>query len=172
MRRISSQIEALEATQFIFLIGVVAGTIQGIPQLLLGGRTGAGLKAIPFLVIGCVAMLWWTGAFLLWWIAVHRRQSALWMIATQVTLGLVIADLVHAAITAIPAGIETHGQFTAVLLREPWTFVLSNLQFSLIRSPLWFLGSLGAIAMGRQLNTRESLHPAAPASATHLDAVT
>src|SRR5438067_6035 len=102
MRRISTQIEAVGAIRFMLLIGLVAGTIQGAPRLFLGGGTTTRLQLLPFLVLGIAAVVWWSAAFLLWWIAVRRQQSAIW-IAIQVTLGLMLADLLNAALAAVPA---------------------------------------------------------------------
>jgi hypothetical protein len=152
MRRISAQIEALGPTHFTLLIGLIAGTIQSAPELFLGGATPARLQLLPFLIIGITAVLWWTAAFLLWWVAVRRHQSLIWIIAFQVTLGLVLADLLHAALGAVPAAINTHGGFATAIVRAPWAFIVSNLQFSLFRAPVWFLGAVVAIAMGRSLN--------------------
>jgi len=172
MRRISTQIEALGAIQFILLIGVVAGTIQGAPRLFLGGVTTTRLQLLPFLVIGITAVVWWSAAFLLWWIAVRRQQSPIWLIAVEVTLGLVLADLFNAALAVVPSAIETHGAFTTAIARQPWTFVASNLQFSLLRAPMWFLGAVVVIAMGRALNGTLQSHSATAVAPTHPEPVT
>jgi hypothetical protein len=167
MRRISAQIEALGSASFVLLIGLVAGTIQGIPGLFLGGSKTAPLQLFPFLVIGITAVLWWTAAFLLWWVAVRRRQSSPWMIAAQVTVGLLVADVLNSALSMVATSFETSGDFRAMALRHPLTLITSDLGLSLIfRSPMWFVGSLIAIAMGRELDDGEHARPASNALPT------
>jgi hypothetical protein len=97
-------------------------------------------------------MLWWTAALLLWWIAVRRRRWSLWTTAAHVTLGFALADVLTTALSMVVASIETKGMFAGAIIREPWTFASSNLVLPLIRSPLWFLGSAMAIALGRHLS--------------------
>jgi hypothetical protein len=172
MRRISSQIEALGAIGFILLIGLAAGTIQGAPRLFLGGATTTRLQLLSFLVIGITAVVWWSAAFLLWWIAVRRQQSAIWLVAIQVTFGLILADLLNAALAAVLAAIETHGEFATAFVREPWTFVASNLEFSLFRAPVWLVGAVVAIAMGRSLNGTLRSPSATAIAPTHPEPVT
>lgn len=169
MRRISAQIEMLGSARFILLIGGVAGAIQGVPRLLLGGTNPARLELIPFLVVGITAVLWWTAALLLWWIAVRRRQSALWTVAAQVTLGLVIADILAAALGMVRASIDTHGEFAALIAHQLSNVIFSNLTFTLLRCPLWLVGSALTIAIGRHLNDHQ---PLAASAAGHPRAVT
>ena len=158
MRRIAAEIESLGGTRFVLLIGLVAGAIGGLPSLFLGGATTVGFHLIPFLVIGIAAIAEWVGAVLLWWIAV-RRRSALLVTAGQVTLGLIIADLLAAGLGMVSTSIETHGRFTALILDHSMDIVVSNLGIALMRSPLWFVGSLLAISLGRYLNVRSRQQP-------------
>src|SRR6476619_5091230 len=116
MRRISAQIESLGATRFILLIGLIGGTIQSAPQLLLGGASSTRLQLLPFLVIGLTAIFWWSAGFLLWSVAMRRQQSVTWIIAIQVTVGLTLADLLHAVLAAVPAAIDSHGEFAAAIV--------------------------------------------------------
>lgn len=164
MRRIFAQIEALGATHFILLVGLIAGAIQGVPRLFLGNTEAAPSWLILLPVVGATEALSWTAALLLWWIAVRRRQSSLWVIAAHVTLGLALADLLAAALGVVVASINTHGKFAAIIAHQPGNFIFSNLTFTLLRSPLWFLGSALLIAIGRHLKTGQR-PPAAAAAA-------
>ena len=150
MRRISAEMESAGALRFVLLIGLVAGAIQGVPTLLLGGASTVGFHLVPFLVIGIAAITWWVGALLLWWIAVRRRQSSLLAIAGQVTLGLILADIFANALGMVGASIETHGAFAAAISHQLGNVILSNLSFTLAPSPFWYLGAALAIALGRR----------------------
>lgn len=61
MRRIAARLVELGGRPFVLVIGLVAGTIQGVPRLLLGGSSGP-LKAVPVLIVGTTALLWWLAA--------------------------------------------------------------------------------------------------------------
>jgi len=165
MRRISSQMETLGPVRFVVLTGLIAGAIQGLPRLLLSGATTVSLQLVPFLVVGITAVLWWTAALFLWWIAVRRQQSSLGAIAAHVTVGLVIADVLATALGMVGASIETHGKFAVLIAPQLVTVIVSNLSFTLLRSLLWFVGSAIAIALGRHLNTAQQ-PLAAPAAGT------
>jgi hypothetical protein len=151
MRRIAAQLEALEGLRFVLVIALVAGAIRSIPQLLLSGPVSP-LELIPFLVIGLSGVLWWIAALLLWWVAIRRHQSSLLLVATQVTLGLIIADLFAGALAMVAASIETRGEAATVLAQQLSSVVLSNLTVALVRSPLWLVGSALAVALGRHLD--------------------
>lgn len=151
MRRIVGQIEVLGAVPFIFLIGLVAGAIQGIPRMFLGG-TSTPFRLVPYLIIGTTAVLWWLAALLLWWIAVRRRQSSLWVAALQVTTGLVLAELFAGALGMVAASIDSHGEMATIMAQHLSTAIVTNLGFTLLRSPLWFVGATLAIALGRHLS--------------------
>lgn len=172
MRGISAQIETLGPTRFTLLIGLVAGAIQGLPRLLLGGASTVPPRLTPFLIIGATAVLWWTAALLLWWIAVRRRQSSLWMISAQVTLGLIIAELFAAVLGMVGASIATNGAFAAAIAHQPFTVLVSNLSLPLLGSPLWFVGSAVAIAMGRHLAGGPQAVSASTSASSHPGAVT
>lgn len=151
MRRVAAQIEALGAARFTLLIGLVAGTIQGVPRLFLGGGGAVQSRLTALLIIGVVAVFWWTAALFLWWIAVRRRQSSLWAIAAQVTLGLIIGEVFATVISMVGASIDSRGEFASALAEQPLNFLVSNLALPALRSPVWFIGSALAIGMGRRL---------------------
>jgi hypothetical protein len=167
MRRIAAQVEALDPVSFVLLIGLVAGTIQGMPRVFLGGVTGAPPRLIAFLVIGIAAIVWWTAALLLWWVVV-RRRSSLWMAAAQVTLGLAIAETFAAALGVVGMPLAPHSTPAAGFIQQLLIVVYSGFIFTLYRSPLWFCGAALAIGLGRHLAPGQA---AAPAS-THPGAVT
>jgi hypothetical protein len=167
MRRISAQIEALRPAAFVFLIGLVAGTIQGVPRLLLGGVTSSPPKLFPFLVIGATAILWWTAALLLWWIILRRQPLSLWIAAGQVTLGLAIGETLAAALGVVASPVDPFAPVTIGLGQQLLAVVYSGLFLTLFRSPLWFVGAVVAIALGRDLNVAQQSAPTAstPAAA-------
>jgi hypothetical protein len=155
MRRISAQIEQLSGGRFMLLVGLVAGAIQGVPRFFLDESAGPHPQVISFIVIGLLAVLWWTAAFFLWWIAVHRRRWSLWATAAQVTLGLALADVLNNALGMVVASVETHGTFAEAIVHQPLTVISSNLFPLVVRSPLWFLGAMVAVALGRHLNSAD-----------------
>jgi hypothetical protein len=164
VRRISAQIEGLAPTRFILLIGLVGAILQGVPRFFLRATGGTRPPLLPFIVVGLTAVLSWTAALLLWWIAVRRRRWSLWATAAHLTLGLALADLLTNALGMVIASIETHGAFAAAIIRQPWTAISSNLLATLIRGPLWFLGSVVTVALGRHLSG--GLPPGAPSAST------
>jgi hypothetical protein len=172
MRRIAAHIEGLAAAPFILLVGVVGGALQGIPRCFFGGPGGTAPHLAQFIVVGVTSVLWWTAALLLWWIAVHRRRWSLWATAGQLTLGLAFADALTNGLGMVVASITTNGAFAEAIVREPLTFASSNVSLTLIRSPLWFLGSAMAVALGRHLSGGEQAIAPSPSSATHHEAVT
>ena len=152
MRRIAAHLEALGAVRFVLVIALAAGAIQGVPQFFLGG-TVTPLKLISFIIVGATSILWWTAALLLWWVAVRRHQSSLWIVATQITLGLIIAEVFAGALSMVTASIDTHGKAATAIAQNLSTVVVSSLTVPLLRSPLWFAGAALAIALGRHLKT-------------------
>lgn len=164
MRRIAVQLEALDAVRFVLVIALAAGAIQGVPQFFLGG-TVTPLQVISFLIVGATGVLWWTGALLLWWVAVRRRQSSIWIVATQITLGLIIGEIFAGALGMVVASIDTHGKVAMALAQNVSTVVVSSLTFPLLRSPLWFAGAALAIALGRHLNGGPTHLPTATSAA-------
>ena len=155
MRRIAEHMEGLAAAPFILLVGVVGGALQGIPPFSLGGAGGTTRRLTQFIVVGGTTVLWWTAVLLLWWIAVRRRRWSLGATAAQVTLGLAFADVLTNGLGMVVASITTNGAFAERIVREPLTFAASNLSLTLIRSPLWFIGSAVAVALGRRLSGGE-----------------
>jgi len=152
MRRIATQIEALEAAPFILLLGLVGGALQGIPHFLFDGVCAPGPRLAVLLVGGISAVLWWTAALFLWWIAVRRRRWSLWTTAAHVTLGLALADVLTSALGMVAASIDTNGRLAELIARDLWNVAEANLVLPLLRSPLWFFGAVVAVALGRHLS--------------------
>ncbi len=152
MRRIATQIEALEAVRFILLLGLVGGALQTIPRFLLDGMSAPGPRLAGLLIGGISAVLWWTAAMFLWWIAVRRQRWSLWTTAAHVTLGLALADVLTSALAMVATSINTNGRFAELIARDSWNIAESNLVLPLLKSPLWFLGAVVAIALGRHLS--------------------
>lgn len=169
MRRVVAYAEGLGPTGFILLIGLVAGTLAGLPRFFMPTTSPVGPPTGVFILVAVGGILWWTAAFLLWWIAVQRRQSSIWALALQITLGLILADQLDAALSLVISSIGTSGESTALLLRQPLRLLTSNLGFSLIRAPVWFVGSCVAIAMGRRLSDDRRSLVASPAAPTNSD---
>ncbi|HEY0997881.1 MAG TPA: hypothetical protein VGD77_17960 [Gemmatimonadaceae bacterium] len=165
MRRTAEQLAVLPGIPFVLVVGLVAGTIQGTPRLLLGG-TSAALKPVPIIIVGVAALFWWLGALLLWWIAV-RRRSRTGIVAAQVTLGLVLGELFASALGMI----ALPNEFAAVLAKQFPTVLSSNLALALVRAPLWFVGSALAVAIGRHLHRGYELAPPPATPDTHPRAV-
>jgi hypothetical protein len=100
------------------------------------------------------------------------HQSPVWAIAAQVTIGLIIADMLAGALGMVGASIATHGEYGAIITSQVLTVISSSLSVALLRSPLWLLGAAGTIALGRHLNGGpQSYHPS-PSAAAPPEAVT
>jgi len=172
MRRIAAQIEGLAAVRFMLLVGLIGGGLQAIPRFLLSGSGAMRPHVAQFVVVGVTSTLYWTGAALLWWIAVRRRRWSLWATATHVALGLVVADILSNGLGMVAASIDTNGAFAKAVVREPLTFASSNLGLTLVRSPFWFLGAAIAVALGRHLSSPPHTIASPPSKPTRSEAVT
>lgn len=172
MRRLAAHMEGLAAAPFILLVGLIGGALQGMPRFFLGTTGTTDSHFAPFVVVGVASVLWWTAALFLWWIAVRRRRWSLWATATHVTLGFAVADVLASALGMVVASIDTNGAYAEALVREPLTVVSSNLVLTLIRSPLWFLGSVIAVAVGRHLSGGQQTGAPSPSAVTPPDTVT
>lgn len=89
------------------------------------------------------------------------------LVAGAIQGGLVMADMLTAALAMVVASIDTHGAFAASIAGQPLTVILSNLTIILLRSPLWFVGSALAIALGRHLSVGERPLSASTSPVTH-----
>lgn len=152
MRRIAAQIEGLAAAPFVLLVGLIGGALQSIPRFLVSGTDGTRPLLAQLVAVGVTSVLSWTAAALLWWIAVRRRRWSLWATATHVALGLVVADVLSNGLGMVAASIDTNGAFAEAVVREPLTVASSNLILTLMRGPLWLIGSAIAVALGRHLS--------------------
>ena len=150
MRRLAAQIEELSAVRFIVVIGLVGGAVQGVPRFFL--TSSRGLALLPFVLIGLTAVLLWTAALVMWWVAVRRRRWSLLATATHITLGLAIADLLTDALSLVISSIESQGVIATALMQQPWTFISSNLLVTAIRCPVWFVAAAVTVAIGRHLS--------------------
>ncbi|HXT17872.1 MAG TPA: hypothetical protein VN706_19705 [Gemmatimonadaceae bacterium] len=118
MPRSLAQIESLAVTPFILLVAAIAGTVQAIPMFLHIGRLNlASARFVEVAAITGLAVLNWTGAAVLWWFAVRRRQYAIWLTALRVTVALAAADLFMDSLGYVAASIETRGEFAIALGR-------------------------------------------------------
>src|SRR4051812_35380890 len=127
MRRLATQLEALDSARFTLLIGLVAGSIEGVPRLFLGGASPIQSRPITWIMIGTVEVIWWIAALLLWWIAVRRRRSSLWAIAAQMTAGLFLGEVLAGVISLVGASIDTRGEFASLIAQAPLKFLTGNL---------------------------------------------
>jgi len=171
MRRLAAQIETLGPVHFILLIGLAAGAIQALPRLFFPATGALPFQPLAFLVISVTAVLWWTAALVLWWITIRRRRWGVWNSAVQVTLGLVVADLVVIALATVVSSIATRGAVPLTLLQQPMTVVLSNLGITALRCPVWFVGAVLTIAVGRHLGGESPTLSATTSAVASLDAV-
>jgi len=172
--RFPAQIERLAVTPFILLVAAIAGTIQGLPALLhLGSLNLTSARFVQVAVITGLGILEWTGAALLWWFAVRRRQYPIWLAAIHVTVALAAADLLANALGYVAASIETRGKY-AVALGHALPGALSGpVGSAVLRSPFWFVDAIVLIAVGRLVLHMDTLVvPAPAAAATRVDLVT
>ena len=151
MRGLWTKIEALAAAPFILLAGLVGGVLQGIPHFFLGSSSRTDMRIVQMVVFDVISVLWWAAALLLWWVAVRRRRYSVWGAASQVTLALVLADVLGLALGYLDASIQTNGAFVEALMRAPLSFSTSGLVVILVRCPIRFLGSALVVYLGRQL---------------------
>ncbi len=172
MRRITARAEQLAAAPFVLLVGLGGGAVRGVPRLLLGGTGEVDSRAALAVVLGAATVLWWTAALLLWWIAVRRRRWSVWRTATHLTLGLALADVLTTSLGMVAASIGTNGMFAEAAMRDPMAIALPNLVLTLIQLPMWFVGSVVAVALGRHLTGVEQGSAASRPTATEPGTVT
>ena len=151
MRRLWTKIEALSATPFILVVGLVGGVLQGIPHFFLGSSSRTDMRIVQMIVFDVISVLWWAAVLFLWWLAVRRRRYSVWTIAWHVTLALVLADVLGLALGYLNAAIETNGAFVEALVRAPLSFSTSGLVVVLVRCPIRFLGTALVVYLGRNL---------------------
>src|SRR5215510_1455951 len=151
MRRLWTKIEALSAAPFILLVGLVGGVLQGIPHFFLGSSSRTDMRIVQMIVFDVISVLWWAAVLFLWWLAVRRRRYSVWSTAWQVTLALVLADVLGLALGYLNAAIQTNGAFVEALARAPLSFSTSGLVVVLVRCPIRFLGSALVVFLGRNL---------------------
>lgn len=151
MRRLWTQIEELSPAPFVLLVGFVGGVLQGIPHFFLASSSSRDARIVQMVVFDVISVLWWAAALLLWWVAVRRRQFSVWSTALQVTLSLVLADVLGLALGYLDASIETNGAFLEAIARAPLSFSTSGFVVVLIRCPVRFLGSALVVFLGRRL---------------------
>ena len=149
MRQHLSQLEALAPAPFILTTGAIGGAVRGIPVFFLGNANVAGARWAELIIALVVSLLSWTGAALLWWIAVRRRRFSIWWTACQVTLALAVADLLMTALSFVRASIETKGEIVLELAHALPTVVVSNLGVTAFRSAFWLIEALVLVALGR-----------------------
>ena len=171
MSRSLAEIERLAVAPFILLVAVVAGAIQALPVFLhLGSVHLPSARLAQIVLAMSLAVLNWTGAALLWWFAVRRRQYSIWLTAIHVTVALAAGDLLMNGLGYAAASIETHGEYAVAFAHALPSALPSPLGIALLRSPFWFMEALVLIAVGRLVLHMDSL--VAPAPVTHLDPVT
>ena len=173
MPRFLAQIESLAVAPFILLIAAIAGTIQALPSFLhLGSLNLASARFVQVVLVTGIALLDWTGAALLWWFAVRRRQYPIWLTALQVTVALAAADLLTNGLGFVAASIETRGEFAIAFGRALPGALSGPLGIALLRTPFWFVQAVALIAVGRLVLHIDALVLPSPAAATHPDTVT
>ena len=168
-----AEVEGLAAAQFIFLIAAVAGTVQAMPFFLhLGSLSVAHAGIVPIVMASAaITLVKWTGAALLWWFAVRRRQNGIWLTALHVTLGLFAGDLLMDLLGYVQASIETRGEYASEFL-QAFPGVLSGpVGVALLRSAFWFVQAAALIAVGRRVLHMDVLIVPQSISATQSDPV-
>jgi hypothetical protein len=168
-----AQIEGLTVPSFILLIAAIAGTVQAIPLFLHLGSVDLGRARLAQIGLAtALSVVYYTGAALLWWFAVRRRQHSLWLTALQVTVALAAADLLMNGLGLVATSIETRGAFAIALGRALpdalWGFVGG----ALLRSPFWFIQAAALIAVGRLVLHVDALIVPPRLTRTHLGTVT
>jgi hypothetical protein len=149
VRQRLSQLEALDSAPFILVTGAIGGAVRGIPAFFLSNANVAGARWAQLIVALVLSLLSWTGAALLWWIAVRRRRFSIWWTACHVTLALAVADLLVTALSFVRASIETKGEIIFDLGSALPTVFVSNLGVTGIRSAFWLIEALVLVALGR-----------------------
>jgi hypothetical protein len=168
VRLLTARLEKLPPTQFILLVGLAAGVLDGVPTLLVGNTSSAGTRPIHLLAVAATTVLWWCAAVLLWWVAVRRRRVSVWKTAWHVMLGWALGDVLALALAFVAASIDTHGGFVNAYVHAPLSATLPGLVGpTLLRSPIRFLGSAVLVAFGRYL--LRSAGPSTPHSLTSGD---
>jgi hypothetical protein len=153
VRLLIVRLEELTPAQFILLVGLSAGVLQGIPTLLFSN--GSGGHSAQFPVVAGITLTCLAGAALLWLVAVRRRQFSVWRMAWHVCLGLALGNLLATALSIVAASIETNGALATAYINAPLSASLLGFFVpTLIRSPIWFFGSAVLIAIGRSLRWR------------------
>jgi hypothetical protein len=166
-----AQIESLALTPFILLVAAIAGTIQALPVFLhLGSLNLAGARFAQIALITGIAVLDWTGAALLWWFAIRRRQYSIWLTAVHVTVALAAGDLLMNGLGYVATSIETHGEYAIAFARALPAALSGPVGSALLRSPFWFVEALVLISVGRLVLHMDTL--VVPPPATHLDPIT
>ena len=168
-----ARIEGLASVRFILLIAAVAGTAQAVPVFLHSGSLNLATARLgQVALITCISVVWWTGAALLWWFAVRRRQYPIWLTAVHVTLGLVAADLLMNGLGYVASSIETRGEFAIALGQALPGTLWGPVGIALLRSPFWFVQAVVLIAVGRLVLRMDTLIVPQQVTATHPDPVT
>jgi hypothetical protein len=71
----------------------------------------------------------------------------------------------------VGASIETHGEIARLIAPQLGSAIISNLGFTLVRAPFWFVGSALAVALGRHLNAGPTPLAASTVPTTHPETV-
>ncbi len=172
MRRSLAQIESLAVTPFILIVAAIAGTIQALPVFLpLGSLNLASARLAQVALFTGIALLDWTGAALLWWFAVRRRQHPIWLTAVHVTVALAAADLLMQGLGYVAASIETRGEYAIALWQALPGALSGPIGITLLRSPFWFVEALVLVSVGRLVLHMDTLVVPPSAVPTHLDTV-
>jgi hypothetical protein len=170
--RFLAQIESLAVAPFVLLVAAIAGTIQALPAFIhLGTLNLANARFAQVALATGVGLLDWTGAALLWWFAVRRRQFPIWLTALHVTVALAAADLLMNALGFVAASIDSRGEFAIVLGRALPGALSGPLSLALLRSPFWSVEATALIAVGRLVLRIDTL-VSPPTTTTHQDTVT
>jgi hypothetical protein len=164
------QIESLAAAPFILLVAAVASTIQALPIFLQVGSLNLATARFAQIALATgIGVLDWTGAAVLWWFAVRRRQYSILLTAIHVTIAMAVADLLMNGLGFVAASIETRGEFAMALGAALPAALSGPIGIALLRSPFWFVEALALVAVGRLVLHMDTLVVPPLAAATHRD---
>jgi hypothetical protein len=139
--------------------------------LHLGSLNLASARLAQIVLVTGIALLNWTGAALLWWFAVRRRQYPIWLTALHVTVALAAGDLLMNGLGFVAASIETRGEYAIAFGRALPAAFSGPVGIALLRSPFWFVQAVALIAVGRLVLHMDALVLPPPAASTHPGAV-
>lgn len=169
LHRLWRRLDDLSPVQFVLFLGLIAGTVQGIPSLLESSPGGIGGQTLHVAAAVAGSALWWCAAVVFGWSAIRGLRFSLWRTAGQMTLAWAIGDLVAAGLAFVGASIQTQGGFVHSYVNAPfWTGALPGLLGpTILHTPARLVGSIALLAVGRFLLDRRG--PSTPPTSRPAD---